>query len=107
MGGVLLIHQLIRIRWGRIGPPHLITHTVPYFGNKFFTLHPRPGASILSLSLSKFSHTPLSHSVSDIQFNIICPCIVYILIFVLGNKYKYFFKGPPCKRSHTESLRPI
>lgn len=32
-GWSALIDQLMRIRWRSIGPPHLISHRVPYFGN--------------------------------------------------------------------------
>ncbi|KAK7253053.1 hypothetical protein RIF29_37452 [Crotalaria pallida] len=47
---VLLIHQLIRIGWEKIGPPHLniSTHPQSLIRGTFYT---NPGASILSFFL--------------------------------------------------------
>lgn len=49
-GWSALIHELMRIRWRNIGPPHLIPHS-PYFGNNKH--NPRSIYSLSSLSLSE------------------------------------------------------
>lgn len=89
MGGVPLIHQLIKIRGGKIGPPHLITYTVPYFGNKFLhIIHVQ--AHLLSLSFTIQSHT--SSLTQSQTFNSILYALMYILFLVLETSTKNFLR---------------
>lgn len=107
MGGVLLIHQLIRIRWGKnwtTSSHH--THSPLFWEQIFYTTS--TSRRIYSLSLSQNSVTHLSLTQSQTFNSILYALVLYIYYFLFWETSTiFFFKGPPSKRSHTESLRPI
>lgn len=100
MGGVLLIHQLIRIRWGKnwtTSSHH--THSPLFWEQIFYTTS--TSRRIYSLSLSQNSVTHLSLSLSlrhSIQYYMPLYCIY--IIFCFGKQVQIFFsKAHPLREA--------
>lgn len=92
MGGVLLIHQLIRIRWGKnwtTSSHH--THSPLFWEQIFYTTSTSRRIYSLSLSLSQNSVTHLSLTQSQTFNSILYALVLYIYYFLFWETSTNFF----------------